>query len=181
QMVPKSAGTALFGTNIKQGRSLPTPPRGPKLIGGEVLRRTGEGFRALHGSFDHERHKMPDKALCRCVGQPRKGVVHCSLRPASDAGGELTRVGDAAVAEHELVQPKGLLGPPCCGAAGEIGAYPATIRFVRGGEQVDQHQGALALDEVSQSLLPVIGRVSHEIENVVADLKGGPEMEAERD
>ena len=85
----------------------------------------------LHGSFDHERHKVSDKTLCRCVGKLRKGVVHCGLRPAGDSGCELARKDDAAVADHELEQPDGFLGPPCCGAAGEIGAYPATIRFVR--------------------------------------------------
>jgi hypothetical protein len=63
----------------------------------------------------------------------------------------------------------------------EIALDPGPVRRVCGRDQVDQHQRALAFDQVAEPFLPVLVRVRDEVEDVVADLERRTDLEAEGD
>src|SRR5439155_1528353 len=103
------------------------------------------------------------------------------MRRAREAVRHLARVLEAAVDLHPLADPADVGFPPLPPRLTEEGGEPRALVGARAPEEGYQHEGPLALPDVAVALLPVAARIAGEVQEVVLDLEGRAEKEAEAD
>src|SRR5262249_46531894 len=115
-----------------------------------------------------------------------EGIVEGFVGGSGNALSELERELQAAVVHHQLDDRFGVDIRRTVGWDIRVLSRPSQERdqrlsLVDGGaaEKMDEHQRPLPLSDVSEQLLAVLGLHADEVEQVVADLERGAEIEAE--
>src|SRR5437588_62866 len=98
-----------------------------------------------------------------------------------DAPRKLAREVDAAVRAHQVPYMFGFGHRARRSGPAEIGHEMLPISAAHDTEQMDEHECALALEEITENLLAIAHLVAAKIEEVVLDLERRTEMEPEAD
>src|SRR5262249_5779260 len=89
------------------------------------------------------------------------------------------RVVQAAARAHEIENPARVRWRAVGARPRQIPGYAGRLARIRLAQQMNQHQRALAFDQVSADLLAVAAYVAGQVEEVVLNLKRGTEIAAE--
>src|SRR5438128_317183 len=132
-------------------------------------------------SLQHPGHQPVDEPLVAGVGQIAIDRRELVQRGAGEPVRPRPAVPGRAVPVHAAAHPGDVFGRPLGARPGEEVAESRAAVGARRAEQLDQHDRPLPLPDVAVDLLAVAGRVAEEVQEVVLDLEGCSQEEAEAD
>src|SRR6478736_2027803 len=137
-------------------------------------------FTSSMRALEHPGDEAADEAEVAAVADPAEVLVELVERRPGEAARHRAGVIHRAGAPDQSADARDIGGRSREARAIEERDETAAGRSVRVAQRVDDHQRALAFQQVAVDLLPV-GVTRLEVEEVVLDLEGGAEEEPEAD